>query len=186
MKNGGGKGMETVDLEGIPCQVVRRSGRRVRIAFLSGRLQMVLPRNLDPMAIIDRHRKWILEKHEWFQRQRLLAEQLELVQRSNEQFLGLVRELSWRYAGVLGTRPSGIGFRRMKSKWGSCSSLGKISLNTWLQVLPDELVAFVVFHELAHLQVHNHGPEFKVLVRSEFPHHRDLDRQLKLYSLKIL
>ena len=147
---------------------------------------MVLPRHLDPLPIIDRHKQWILEKHEWFQRQRLLAEQLELVHRSNEEFLGLVRELSGRYAGVLAVRPAGIGFRRMKSKWGSCSAKGKINLNTWLQVLPDELVAFVVFHELAHLKVRNHGPEFKALIRAEFPHYRDLDKQLRLYSLKIL
>jgi predicted metal-dependent hydrolase len=178
--------METVNLEGITCQVVRRSGRRVRIAFLSGRLRMVLPRNLDPLPIIDRHKKWILKKHEWFRQQRLLAEQLELIQRSNKEFLDLVRELSAKYGGILAVRPLGIGFRRMKSKWGSCSAMGKITLNTWLQVLPAELVAFIVFHELAHLQVHNHGPEFKALIRSEFPHYRDLDKQLKLYSLKIL
>jgi len=186
LRNGADKAIETLDLEGIPCQVVRRNSRRVRIAFLSGRLRMVLPRNLDPLTIIDRYKKWILDKHEWFKQQRLLAERLELVHRSNEEFLGLVRELSGLYAGVLAARPAGIGFRRMKSKWGSCSSLGKITLNTWLQVLPDELVAFVVFHELAHLRVHNHGPEFKALIRSQFPHRRELDKQLKLYSLKIL
>jgi hypothetical protein len=186
LKNGAGKAMETLDLEGIPCQVVRRNNRRVRIAFLSGRLQMVLPSHIDPQTIIGRHKKWILEKHEWFQRQRLLAGQVELTRRSNEEFLDLVRELNGRYAEVLKVRPSGFGFRRMKSKWGSCSSQGKITLNTWLQVLPDELVAFVVHHELAHLLVHNHGPEFKALIRREFPHGRDLDKKLKLYSLKIL
>jgi hypothetical protein len=74
----------------------------------------------------------------------------------------------------------------MTSKWGSCSSKGKISLNTWLRVLPDELVAFIVFHELAHLRVRNHGPSFKALIRSEFPDFRDLDQKLKLYGLKIL
>jgi predicted metal-dependent hydrolase len=178
--------METVDLEGITCQLVRRSSRRVRIAFHSGRLRMVLPRHLDPLPIIDKHKKWILEKHEWFQRQRLLAEQLELVHRSNEDFLGLVKGLSGSFAEKLGVKPLGIGFRRMKSKWGSCSSRGKISLNTWLQVLPEDLVAFIVFHELAHLRVRDHGPGFKELVRSEFPQRRELDRQLKLYSLKIL
>lgn len=178
--------METVDLEGISCQVLRRSGRRVRLAFRQGRLSVVLPRHLDPRPIIDRHRDWILEKHEWFQRQRRKAEELELLRRSNDEFVALVRECSGRYAGVLGVKPAGIGFRRMKSKWGSCSAKGKVNLNTWLQVLPDELVAFIVHHELAHLRVRNHGPEFKALIRSEFPHHRDLDRQLRLYSLKIL
>jgi predicted metal-dependent hydrolase len=178
--------MEIIDLDGIACQVVRRNGRRVRIAFLSGRLHVVLPRHLDPLPIIDRHKKWILEKHEWFRQQRLLAERLELVHRSNEEFLGLVRDLCGRYSGILAAWPAGIGFRKMKSKWGSCSSKGKVSLNTRLQVLPDELVAFIVFHELAHLKVRNHGPEFKALIRSEFPHHRDLDKELKLYGVKIL
>jgi hypothetical protein len=170
--------METLDLEGITCQVLRRNGRRVRLAFRQGRLSVVLPRHLDPRPVIDRHRDWILEKHEWFQRQRLLAEQQQLVQRSNDEFVALVRECSARYAGVLGVKPAGIGFRRMKSKWGSCSARGKVNLNTWLQVLPDELVAFIVHHELAHLRVRNHGPEFKALIRSEFPRHRDLDKQL--------
>jgi len=178
--------METVELEGITCRVLRRNSRRVRIAFHGGNLRIVLPRHLDPLPIIDRHRKWILEKHEWFQRQRRLAEQLPLTRRSNEEFLGLVRELSGRYAWTLGVKPCGIGFRRMKSKWGSCSTRGKVNLNTWLQVLPNELVAFIVCHELAHLKVRNHGPEFKALIHAEFPACRELDKQLKLYSLKIL
>lgn len=179
--------METIDFSGIACQVLRRNrGRGVRIAFRCGRLQIVLPRNLDPLPIMERHRQWILKKHEWFRQQHLLAEALDLSRRSNEEFLNLVRELSGRYAGVLAARPAGIGFRKMKSKWGSCNPKGKICLNTWLQVLPAELIAFVVFHELAHLKVRNHGPEFKALIRAEFPHYRELDKKLRLYSLKIL
>ena len=178
--------METLNFNGITCQVVRRNRRSVRIAFHGGHLRVVLPRHLDPLPIIDQYKKWILEKHEWYQQQRTLAETLDLSRRGNEEFLGLVRELSERYAGVLAVRPLGISFRKMKSKWGSCSSTGKISLNTWLQALPDELVAFVVFHELAHLKVRNHGPAFKALIRAEFPDFRDLDRKLKLFSLKIL
>jgi len=178
--------MEILNFNGITCQVVRRNRRSVRIAFHGGRLRVVLPRHLDPLPIIDQYKKWILEKHAWFQQQLLLAGQLELSRRTNDEFLDLVRELCGRYAGALAVRPAGICFRRMKSKWGSCSSLGKINLNTWLQALPDELVAFVVFHELAHVKVHNHGPAFKALIRSEFPDFRALDKQLKLYGLKIL
>ena len=178
--------MEILNFNGISCQVVRKNIRRVHITFYSGSLRVVLPRHLDPLPIIDQHKKWILEKHEWFQKQRLLAGQLELIRRTNEEFLGLVRDLSRRYAGVLTVRPSGITFRKMKSKWGSCSSMGKICLNTRLQVLPDELIAFVVFHELAHLKVRNHGPAFKSLIRTEFPDFHALDKKLRLYGLKIL
>jgi predicted metal-dependent hydrolase len=165
--------MEILNFNGISCQVVRRNSRRIRIAFQSGRLRVVLPRHLDPLPIIDQHKKWILEKHEWFQQQQLLAGQLEL-------------GLNKRYAQSLAVWPSAISFRKMKSKWGSCSSIGKISLNTCLQALPDELIAFVVFHELAHLKVRNHGLAFKALIRSEFPDYRALDKKLKLFGLKIL
>jgi len=178
--------METLNFNGIICQVVRKNIRRVRIAFSSGCLRVVLPRHLDPLPIIDQYKKWILEKHEWFQQQQLLAGQLELNRCSNKEFMNLVGDLIRQYAGVLSVQPSLIGFRKMKSKWGSCSSKGKISLNTWLQALPDELVAFVVFHELAHLKVRNHGPAFKALISNEFPDFRELDKKLKLFGLKIL
>jgi hypothetical protein len=94
--------------------------------------------------------------------------------------------LSGRYNERLGVKPSAISFRKMRSKWGSCSSKGKVSLNAWLQALPDELVAFIVFHELAHLKVRNHGPDFKALIAGEFPDFRDLNKKLRLFSLKIL
>jgi predicted metal-dependent hydrolase len=178
--------METVELEGITCQVVRRDSRRIRIVFHGGRLRVMLPRHIDPLPVIGRHRQWILKKNQWFERQRLLAERLELVCRSGEEFLSLVRELSGRCGERLGVKPSGIGFRKMRSKWGSCSSKGNVSLNTWLQALPDELVAFIVFHELAHLKVRNHGPDFKALIAGEFPDFRELDKKLRLFSLKIL
>ncbi len=178
--------METLNFNGITCQVVRRNSRRIRLVFHGGQLRVVLPRLVDPLPIIDQHKKWILEKHEWFRQQLLLAGQLALIQRSNEDFLRLVRDWSRRYAAVLGVQPAGIGFRKMKSKWGSCSTNAKITLNTRLQALPEELIAFIVFHELAHLKVRNHGPVFKALIRSEFPDFRILDKQLKLYGLKIL
>lgn len=178
--------MEIIDFNGIPCQVRRRNSRRVRIAFHGGRLRVVLPRCLDPLPIIERHKKWIVEKHAWYQQQRRLAVQLELSRRSGDVYLRLVQDLVARYSGVLGVRPAAIRFRKMKSKWGSCSFKGEITLNTWLQALPETLVAFIVFHELAHLQVRNHGPLFKAMIRREFSDFRDLNKKLQLYSLKIL
>ncbi|HSQ36043.1 MAG TPA: M48 family metallopeptidase [Candidatus Binatia bacterium] len=177
--------METIVFEGIPCCVLRRNRGRMRIAFHGGHLRVVLPRFLDPLPIIAEHRKWILEKHEWLRQQQRLAGELPLSDRTGEEFLHLVRDLSRRYGGALGVRPAVIRFRKMKSKWGSCSATGKISLNTWLQALPEALIAFIVFHELAHLKVRDHGSSFKALIRSEFPNFRELNNELKLFSLKL-
>ncbi|MCX6555055.1 MAG: hypothetical protein NTZ12_08595 [Candidatus Aminicenantes bacterium] len=68
--------METLNFNGITCQVVRRDSRKISIAFHSGRLRIVLPRHIDPLPIIGKHKQWILKKHEWFERQRLLAGKL--------------------------------------------------------------------------------------------------------------
>jgi hypothetical protein len=49
------------------------------------------------------------------------------------------------------------------SRWGSCSSQGRIRLNWRLILAPPNVRRYVVAHEVAHLEQLNHGPEFKAL-----------------------
>jgi predicted metal-dependent hydrolase len=56
--------------------------------------------------------------------------------------------------------PRRIAIRDTTSRWGSCSSLGNINLSLWLLLAPEDLVDYVVKHELAHLNEMNHGPRF--------------------------
>ena len=59
--------------------------------------------------------------------------------------------------------------RFMKSRWGSCSGSGRISLNTHLVKLSDVLVEYVVVHELCHLRHMHHGPAFYRLMEASLP-----------------
>jgi len=59
-----------------------------------------------------------------------------------------------------GRKPRRIFIRFSKTRWGSCSSLGNISLNGYLDFLPDELFRYVICHELTHLYYMNHSAEF--------------------------
>jgi predicted metal-dependent hydrolase len=53
-----------------------------------------------------------------------------------------------------------LNLRRMKSRWGSCSSRGSILMNTHAIKLPLSLVDYILMHELCHLRIPNHSRAF--------------------------
>lgn len=69
--------------------------------------------------------------------------------------------------------------RFQRTRWGSYSSRGTISLNARLMFLRPELVGLVIAHELCHTAHLNHGPGFHALLESIVPNHRALDRELR-------
>lgn len=72
-------------------------------------------------------------------------------------------------------RPSGLSFRAQKTRWGSCSSAGHISLNYKMMIAPEAVIDYVVVHELAHLRHADHSRNFWQLVEAHdarFKEHR--------------
>jgi predicted metal-dependent hydrolase len=78
-----------------------------------------------------------------------------------------------------GFRVSRLVIRTLKSRWGSCSSSGKITLNTELVRLPEKLTEYVIIHELCHLKHHNHGTGFYVLLEELCPEWKTFRKELK-------
>lgn len=68
----------------------------------------------------------------------------------------------YRLCGDQPTRP--FRLRRMRGRWGSCSSRGALLFNTLLACLPPTCIDYVIVHELCHLQHLNHGPGFYALL----------------------
>jgi len=67
------------------------------------------------------------------------------------------------YAAVAGVTPSSVGVGDAGSRWGSCSSAGRIRLSWRLILAPPNVRRFVVAHEVAHLVHLDHSARFKAL-----------------------
>jgi len=65
-----------------------------------------------------------------------------------------------RHASRLGKRVGRISIRDTRSRWGSCSTTGNLSFSWRLIMAPADVLDYVAAHEVAHLAVPNHGPDF--------------------------
>ncbi len=68
--------------------------------------------------------------------------------------------------------------RRQRTRWGSCSAAGTISLNLCLLFLRPQVVRYLLVHELCHTRHMNHSKRFWAAVASQEPDYRALDREL--------
>ena len=72
-----------------------------------------------------------------------------------------------------------VSVRNQKSRWGSCSRRGKISLNWRLIQTPTFVRDYVVAHEVMHLKEMNHSARFWTEVQRAFPDHQTARQWLK-------
>ena len=75
-----------------------------------------------------------------------------------------------------------VSIRKQKTRWGSCSSQNNISLNQNLLHLTDELIDYVLLHELTHTRVKDHSPSFWNELETVCPDAKEKRRLLKTYS----
>jgi hypothetical protein len=86
------------------------------------------------------------------------------------------------FAKQMSAIPAAIKINGAKTRWGSCS--GKKSLNfSWRLIMAeDDVIDYVVVHELAHITEMNHSPRFWSVVESVLPDYRE--RRIKLKALQ--
>lgn len=92
-----------------------------------------------------------------------------------ERLILRARELALKY----GFPKVKLSTRWCKSRWGSCSSAGNISLNSALIMAAPEVMDYVIIHEYCHLLHHNHSADFWHSVKQILPDYRQQYAWLK-------
>ncbi|MCP1726775.1 putative metal-dependent hydrolase [Natronospira proteinivora] len=92
------------------------------------------------------------------------------------------REILPQWVARVGER-TGLAHQRVqvrdqRTRWGSCSARGTISLNFRILFHEARVVDYLILHELCHTRHMNHGPQFRALVARFEPQWQSLDRQL--------
>lgn len=82
----------------------------------------------------------------------------------------------------LGLRHAGVTVKATRSKWGHCTSRGTIQYNWHILLAPENIVDYLVAHEVCHLQHHNHSPAFWQMVASVCSTFREDRTWLKTYG----
>jgi predicted metal-dependent hydrolase len=86
---------------------------------------------------------------------------------------------AWELAAETGADVKQVTVRNQRSRWGSCSAGGTISLNWRLVQTPDSVRDYIIYHELMHLREMNHSNRFWARVEEVCSWWRDAERWLK-------
>ena len=161
---------------------MRRARRYVMRVRPDGDLRITIPRGgskAEALRFAERHMAWAER-----QRTRTLAGRRPAAV-DRELRKNASRELppqTLALAAQHGLTVHRVSIRNQRSRWGSCSSRGHITLNFRLMLMPPEVREYIVIHELMHLKQANHSIRFWRLVEAACPRFREAERWLKTHG----
>ena len=171
----------------LQVNIIYSSRKSISIELTPSAIIVRAPRGVSRRkinAILEEKRGWI-EKH-WakMQEKSAAAEQLEPLTAEEiralaDKALVVIPEKVRRYAGLVGVTYGRITIRNQRTRWGSCSSKGNLNFNCLLMLFPDEVIDYVVVHELCHRKHMNHSAEFYAEVERVLPEYRSCRRWLR-------
>ena len=139
----------------------------------------------DVEAFVAKYADWI-EKQTAVMRER----NANRVTLSDEQIKELKRKAKIllpprvkHFSVMMGVKPTGIKITSATTRWGSCSAKNGLCFSYRLMLLSDELIDYIVVHELAHIKEKNHSVAFYAVVARYMPDYKDRRKRLKEWSI---
>ncbi len=171
----------------VEYDIITRNVKYWRLEIKDNKLILIAPQGcIDHEKIIEKNKKWIYKKFQEINSKKDDAERIKLdYNRSESEFKDLINVTVQKFSLELNVCVNKVYFKKMKSRWGSCSSRKNISINVYLSYLPKNLIEYVVFHEISHLVELNHSKKFWNIISSKFPNYKKLENELSVYWFAI-
>jgi predicted metal-dependent hydrolase len=164
---------------GIHFVRMRRARRYVMRVRPDGDLRVTIPRGgskAEALRFVERHRAWAeRQRSRVLETRRPASEDQELRERAARELPPQLHALAAQH----GLTVKRVTIRNQRSRWGSCSSQGHITLNFRLMLMPPPVREYILIHELMHMKQPNHSIRFWRLVESACPGFRDAEKWLK-------
>ncbi|HEU0250672.1 MAG TPA: SprT family zinc-dependent metalloprotease [Solirubrobacteraceae bacterium] len=91
-----------------------------------------------------------------------------------------------RAVASVGLSYAGLSIRSQSTRWASCSAKGAMSFNWRLLLAPEQVLDYVVWHEVCHLEIRDHSPRFWALVERRCPGWREQRDWLRRYGATLV
>lgn len=164
---------------------VSKRTRSIRLVIhYSGILKVTIPYKVDEKRAEDfiiQKSKWIIGRIEYFKNnpRKITKHSKEEIKDYKEKTKTVVLSRLEYWNTFYNFAYKKVTIKNVKSRWGSCSKMGNLNFNYKLALLSQELVDYIVVHELCHLGEMNHSVKFWNLVARTIPHYKELRKQLK-------
>jgi len=174
-----------MELDNIVYKISFRKIKYPRLEFTTGKLHFILPLNTRHEKLFQKHKKWVQKKMAFIEDCLKESEKKELIKRSEEEFKGLVLTLIMKASDELRMRINNVFFKPMKTKWASFSANKNLIINKLARELPEYLLEYIVFHEIAHIRQKRHNEKFWEIISNKFSDYQNREKDLFVYWFKL-
>ncbi len=86
------------------------------------------------------------------------------------------------FSGLMGVKPTAVKINSAKTRWGSCSGKNSINFSYRVMLLDEDIIDYIVVHELAHIVVKDHSVRFYSEVEKYMPDYKNRIKKLKKFE----
>lgn len=166
-------------------EIIYSSRRTLAIQILAnGSVKVRAPKGCPKHTIhsfLTEKETWILKNIQKMNQH--IPDTAPLTEKVRKRYIKIARDIITQktsyYANIMNVTYGRISIREQKTRWGSCSSKGNLNFNWRLIFAPEEVLNYIVVHELAHRIEMNHSAAFYSVVKSILPDYKKQQNWLR-------